>query len=534
LYFRDPGRVKKQLKQEPLEILRSVVERHDGRASTIAIKNALMHVGVEGGSWSAWWRRTRKLAESSPWFRVTGTTARGDVQLLLTATDPVQDARTRYADAPLPELLRHVREVLTGGGTVEPELRAALLAMLERRALEAPAGDPTRLAALILLREHRGTTPDALAAALQAALEAPAPPEATEPPALWKRFGELASARDQESCLALLAEIYGEPAWIDEALANLQHVPSGMVRALLDALVQKRPAAVADAYNELLARPLRAPEMLVGLARLVETGRVTGDFPPAVSRAQSLLALATFLYVNRRTDAALTRVQARLSDFLTAGDPPMLRAMLVDADYDTLQSMQRSLQRGVDEAVDNLVTDMAMHKMPVSDDGASFWEGDRIWTTKKGRERRASELKHLREVKIPQNEEALGRAAAMGDLSENFEWASAIEEQRNLAAKMAQLEDELKRAEFIENAILPEGRVSPGTWVRYKDMVTGQTHRIEILGPWDTEESEDVVSYRAPLAWGLLGKRPGDGAHIALPAGDLEVEVVEVGALPLE
>jgi transcription elongation GreA/GreB family factor len=44
----------------------------------------------------------------------------------------------------------------------------------------------------------------------------------------------------------------------------------------------------------------------------------------------------------------------------------------------------------------------------------------------------------------------------MGDLSENAEWEAAIEEQRNLTNRAQEIEAELRAAELIENAILPE------------------------------------------------------------------------------
>jgi transcription elongation GreA/GreB family factor len=69
--------------------------------------------------------------------------------------------------------------------------------------------------------------------------------------------------------------------------------------------------------------------------------------------------------------------------------------------------------------------------------------------------------------------------------------------------------------------------------VRYQDLLDSTQHTIVILGPWDTEDSDDVVSYRAPLAWGLLGKAVGEGAIIQLPSGEIELEVVEIQTLDL-
>ena len=51
----------------------------------------------------------------------------------------------------------------------------------------------------------------------------------------------------------------------------------------------------------------------------------------------------------------------------------------------------------------------------------------------------------ITDVKIPENQDAIGRAASYGDLSENSEWEAAIEEQRNLTSRAKQMEEELRQ-----------------------------------------------------------------------------------------
>jgi transcription elongation GreA/GreB family factor len=97
-----------------------------------------------------------------------------------------------------------------------------------------------------------------------------------------------------------------------------------------------------------------------------------------------------------------------------------------------------------------------------------------------------------------------------------------------------EIESELRRAELIENAILPEDTVSPGTVARYRDLANGVEGEITILGPWDAEQAEHVVSYRAPLAAGLLGKKPGQKATITLPSGTQELQVIAVRPFVLD
>ena len=532
LHFRDPEGLRKKMKDEPLEVLRAVVARHNGRVSTVGIKNALLQVGVEGSSWSGWWRRARKLAESSEWFKVTGTASKGDVYLLHNATDPVEDLKRHLEHSPsLADMLVRIRDQLAGGKCDE-RMKTMMLDLLDEKAKvsgDEPPG-PTRIAAWMLLRDERGVAPEPLMAALRAAAEKPAPEEdSTRPPALWALFQSLAGSREQERGVGALQDVFGE-AWQEEAIKNLQHTPPGMVRPLVDALFSAgRKAELGAHYRELLARPLRAPDMLVALARLGEAGKLPGELPPPAQRAQALLSLATTLSTARKSDEKAMRTQARLVEFLTKGKDPVLRRLLADADHEVLLGLQRMLQRGVDETIDHVFTDIVMRAAPAParGDEPNFWDGDRIWSTRRGLEKRRGEFNHLMNVKIPANQDAIGRAAAMGDLSENSEWEAAIEEQRNLTSRASEMEAELRHVELIDNALLSENKVSPGTTIRYRETKAATEHEITILGPWDTDQGDNVVSYRAPLAAGLLGKRPGDRVTITLPSGPLEIEVLE-------
>jgi transcription elongation factor GreA len=529
-FFRDPEALRRKLKEEPLEILRAVVTRYNGRVSTVALKNALLQVGVEGSSWSGWWRRARKLAESSEWFKVTGTASKGEIQLLHSATDPVEDLRRQLAHAPsLSELLARIRDQLAGNRSDE-RMKTMLLDVLEEKAAKTgeDAPGPIRLAAWMLLREERATPQLQLSEHLRRVADEPAPDDPTKPPALWALFHTVQGLREQERCVASLEDLFGE-RWLDEASANLQHAPVGMVRPLVDALFAAgRREDLARHYLELLGRPLRAPDLLIALARLAETGKLPGNYPPPVQRAQALLSLATTLFTARRDERTL-RTQVRLVELLTKGKEPLLRKLLAGADYEALLGLQRMLQRGVDEAIDYVFTDVTMRAQPASSRGQQpgFWEGDHIWTTKRGLEKRRAELRVLMEVKIPENQDAIGRAAAMGDLSENSEWEMAIQEQRNLTQRASQIEAELRHVELIDDALLSEDTVSPGTTVRYRELPSGGAQEITILGPWDTDQGDQVVSYRAPLAAGLLGRRPGDKVRVTLPSGPIELEVLE-------
>ncbi|MEM7518518.1 MAG: GreA/GreB family elongation factor, partial [Planctomycetota bacterium] len=233
---------------------------------------------------------------------------------------------------------------------------------------------------------------------------------------------------------------------------------------------------------------------------------------------------------HRRRDAVTGRLNTRLSEMLTKGREPLLRKLLDDADYDALRSAQMSVQRGVEESIDNLVSALVARAAPAPKDSDvnRFWETNSTWTTRKGLQHRQAELREILEEKIPAAEDAIGKAASYGDLSENAEWTAAVEERRNLSELVDGMQRDLAKVDLIETAPREDGVVAPGSRVRYKSVKGGEENTISILGPWDTNFGDDIVSYRAPLAAGLLGLTSGETATLELPGGNQEVEVLEV------
>jgi len=529
----DPEGLRKRIKDQPMQALEDVLHRYHGEATTTKIKNALMQIGIEGSAWSAWWRKVRKLAENSDGLEVSGTPAKSVIAVLLERKDPADSLRRQFRRSlNLAEAHARARDLFQSAN-LDPNLAKIALEELELAASNERSPLQERVAAWLLLRERTGLLPEVALNALREVVAAPPPADSSQPAEIWKLFQALPGAKDQERSVDLLPILFGDEQWVDVALENLQHTAPGQVRALLDRLGRAdQDAKLRAHYAGLLARPLRNPTLLVALAGRFEDAQVEKGLPTPVQRAQALVTVAQFLTVQRRGDPQLTRVAARLTELLTKKPDPLLGRMLKKVDMPTMRSITITSGRGVDPELDALLTELALGLDPqfFAHDTGRFWESTTIWTTRAGLERRAAELRELREVKIPANQEAIGRAASYGDLSENSEWEAAIEEQRNLTARAMEIEEELRKTDLIEEAPVAEDTVCPGTRVRYREVASGTQNTILILGPWDADEvlGTQVVSYRAPLAQGLLGLNTGKRATVKLPSGELEVEVVEI------
>ena len=530
LVVEDPDRLKKLLKEEPLEILRWVVYKGGGKVNHAGIKLTMTTLGIDGAKFTAFWRKAQKLAEQSEWFELSGPTTKRVVRLLDTAEDPAQSLKRQLLRSrDLGEALVRVRSVV-GGDRVAEGVRDSALEALKELVSDDDAQLPQRLAAWIFLRDTFEETPEELRAVVEAAYTAEDPGAGT--PEIWRLF-QTVPGRYQDRCIDLLREIAPE-RWLDDASDGLVHAAPGMIRGLVDALFENgREQALVEHYSALLARPTRNPLLLVRLAEKIEGSKYETQLLPPQQRAQCLLQLGVHLQRATSSSAELVRARDRLSALLAESKKPLLRRLLADADLETMRSLASMLEAGVDRSIDRLFTQLAIEVSPdvFRGDEKPFWETGGIWTTRAGLAEREEELRVLRDIKIPENSEAIGKAASYGDLSENSEWEAAIEDQRHLTQRAMELEEAIRSAQILEEAIIPGDVVSPGTKVSYLQLADDRQREIRLLGPWDAD-GEERVSYRSPLASGMLGRKIGDELDIELPNGRIKIRIDSI--VPIE
>jgi transcription elongation factor GreA len=153
---------------------------------------------------------------------------------------------------------------------------------------------------------------------------------------------------------------------------------------------------------------------------------------------------------------------------------------------------------------------------------------DVVYTTLEGYHKKEAELRQLLDVEIPQNAEDLGRAASFGDISENAEYSAALETQEQLMRRLGELRDSLEKARILDPGDVTTERVVIGTRVRLKNMSNGGEEAFSILGPWDLDLEQGIISYLSPVGRGLLGKKKGGTATIDLPEGTVDYEVLDI------
>ena len=133
-----------------------------------------------------------------------------------------------------------------------------------------------------------------------------------------------------------------------------------------------------------------------------------------------------------------------------------------------------------------------------------------------------AELAELEGPKRAEIVEAIKTARSFGDLSENFEYHAAKNEQGLLERRITILRDRLQRAEVIdEAAAAASAEVSVGSRVSI-ELDDGETMDVEI-------SSVGGVSPDSPLGKALLGAKVGDEVVVAAPKGEWRAKVITVG-----
>jgi transcription elongation factor GreA len=141
--------------------------------------------------------------------------------------------------------------------------------------------------------------------------------------------------------------------------------------------------------------------------------------------------------------------------------------------------------------------------------------------TRAQKEQLEAELAELEGPRRAAVVEAIKTARGFGDLSENFEYHAAKNEQGMLERRIRVLRDRLSRAVLVDEGASATGAVGVGSKVELEDE-HGERLEVEI-------SSVGGVSPDSPLGRALLGAKPGDEVEIDAPSGAWRARVLSVG-----
>ncbi len=149
-------------------------------------------------------------------------------------------------------------------------------------------------------------------------------------------------------------------------------------------------------------------------------------------------------------------------------------------------------------------------KFRVSEESNSQPKG--MFVTNEKLTEKKAELERLQNEELPANAKEIADAKEKGDLKENAEYKSAKEKQHMLTLKLATLQAELARAVRFDPTTVTTAIVSFGTVVTLTNNANGCEEKFTMLGPWESDPENSVISYLSPFGNALMDKKVGDKA----------------------
>lgn len=147
-----------------------------------------------------------------------------------------------------------------------------------------------------------------------------------------------------------------------------------------------------------------------------------------------------------------------------------------------------------------------------------------IWTTEAGYLKIQERIKQIGTVEVIENAREIEAARALGDLRENSEFKFAQEKRARLQSELKTLSDQLSKAKIITPEDVHSSEVSIGHYVFLKDK-NGKQITYLILGPWDANTEDNILSFNSKLAQAMIGKKVGE--HFTFREDTFEIQKIE-------
>ena len=150
--------------------------------------------------------------------------------------------------------------------------------------------------------------------------------------------------------------------------------------------------------------------------------------------------------------------------------------------------------------------------------------------TREGLKKYEDELHELKVNRRREVAQKIKEAREQGDLSENAEYDAAKDEQRDIEARIEELEAILKNVEVVdtEEESNDLGKVSFGLTVRVKDNEFGDEMNFKIVGATEANSLKGKISNESPLGKALIGAKEGDVVTVEAPAGEIEYTILDI------
>jgi len=137
----------------------------------------------------------------------------------------------------------------------------------------------------------------------------------------------------------------------------------------------------------------------------------------------------------------------------------------------------------------------------------------------------------LHDLKVNRRKEVAGKikeAREQGDLSENAEYDAAKDEQRDIEARIEDIEKILKNAEVVVEDEVDLEQISIGCKVMVHDMEYDEDMEFKIVGSTEANSLQGKISNESPVGKALIGAKVDQVVTVEMPSGSMQYKVLKI------
>ncbi len=520
--------IKKLAREEPLTVVRNIIESLDGQATGAQIGEWLIGDVFSETEWKRWWESTKKLLKASGVFSIPSKKTE-PIQLRgegVSHTDEVIAAfnrarRPKEQIAALEQIIRSHQQFKEPEKQLQP-----IVSMIENMATRNQKMHPEFAFELILARDdlldripqlhttHIGLTLSKII------LE--------EEKRLTSILPKLSAAKEKRILQSLPSAL--GPRWTERALQLMQGSHGRMVAQISRILAETgRHGELKSTLERSIREHSATSEMLAWLCSEREcwseliTPDLLGAIFAALEREQhNAPGRTSKLHRALVEDRQLVGQIFANSDIGIARDA--MRRLQLSPLFDELT--KRSLLARIVKVYPELES-MITGAQPQEKTAALIVS----WSSL---DRRKAEYEELVKAKIPQNTKEIALARSYGDLSENFEFKAAKQMQSVLMRRKAELEQMLHNARGTSFENVDTSHVSIGTIVTLRNAETNEEETYTILGAWDGDPDRHIISYQTAIGQALLGHKVGEAVSLNTEHGAAEFTIASIQRAPAD
>lgn len=138
------------------------------------------------------------------------------------------------------------------------------------------------------------------------------------------------------------------------------------------------------------------------------------------------------------------------------------------------------------------------------------------------------DLQKLKVVRRQEVAQKIKEAREQGDLSENAEYDAAKDEQRDIEARIDELEKILKNAEVVVEDEIDLEKINIGCRVKVYDVEFDEEMEFSIVGSTEANSLMHKISNESPVGHALLGRKVGESVVVETQAGNIEYKILEI------